>query len=66
MSWCEDPVFIRADYFDSGEYAEFYANDLGPTEGWPYDHIDWEKAADSLRVDYKQVAIRGETYYVRG
>jgi len=47
------------------DYAREYASDLGPTEGWPYDHIDWDKAADALKQDYKQVDYDGETYWVR-
>lgn len=64
-SYADDPEYLRDDYFDSGEYAEFLADGLGPTTGWPYDCIDWVKAADGLRPDYRQVEILGVTYYVR-
>ena len=64
-SYAGNPEYLREDYFDSGEYAEFLADQLGPTTGWPYDCIDWEKATDALRVDYRQVEILGVTYYVR-
>lgn len=64
LHWADDFTLVREEKFV--EYAEVYANGLGPTDGWPYDHIDWEKAADSLRQDYRAVEFRGETYLVRG
>lgn len=64
-SYRDDPEYLRDDYFDSGEYATFLADQLGPTEGWPYDYINWADATDALRQDYKQVEILGVTYYVR-
>ena len=47
-----------------------YAMDLaenihGGVEGWPFDCIDWEQAADSLRMDYSRVEYNGETYLYR-
>jgi hypothetical protein len=54
---------IRDDHFP--EWAEDYAGDMGPTSGWPYDCIDWTKAADALKQDYKRVDYDGATYWVR-
>lgn len=49
------------------EYAEELANDLYNLEShWPYNHIDWEAAAEELfRYDYTHSDLEGETYYVR-
>lgn len=30
---------------------------------WPYNCIDWEKAANELKQDYSTVDFEGETYY---
>lgn len=51
--------------FHFQEWAQDYANGLGETNGWPYDHIDWKKAAESLQQDYRQVPFSDETYWVR-
>jgi uncharacterized protein CbrC (UPF0167 family) len=47
------------------EYCEDYASGLGETKGWPYDYIDWDKAAAALRQDYGLVDFDGDTYLVR-
>ena len=62
--WNEDPEFIRHDWFWGG-YAEILAQQLGPVEGWPYDCLDWHKAAEALSYDYKQVRILEDIYYVK-
>ena len=59
----EQFTLIRDDHFR--DWAEDWAEGLGPTTGWPYDHIDWDKAADALKQDYGQVDFDGETYWVR-
>lgn len=65
VDWTENPEFIREDWLYGG-FCEFLADSMGsPTQGWPYDFIDWGKAADALAQDYKQVTILGDTYYVR-
>lgn len=65
VDWCEDPEFIREDWFYGG-YCQFLVGSMGdPDRGWPYDFIDWGKAAGALRQDYNVVEILGETYYVR-
>jgi hypothetical protein len=58
-----DWVLISDSHFE--EWCEDYANGMGPTSGWPYDCIDWTKAADALKQDYKQVSFSDETYWVR-
>jgi hypothetical protein len=30
---------------------------------WPFDCIDWTKAADALKQDYKPIEFDGETYW---
>lgn len=50
------------------EYARQTAEDLlprGSLSGWPFDYIDWERAADALQSDYSQIEIAGTTYYYR-
>ena len=51
------------------EYAEEFAADVtnswGRTEAWPFNHIDWEKAAEDLKEDYQEVEILGHTFYLR-
>jgi hypothetical protein len=59
----EDWLLIRDEYFE--QWCEDYANGMGPTDGWPYNCIDWAKAATSLKQDYKQVEYDGTTYWVR-
>lgn len=63
LDYCEDPIFVREDHFE--EFAQSLVADLGPTEGWPYDCIDWAKAAESLRQGYREFWIDCETYLVR-
>jgi hypothetical protein len=48
------------------EYAIELAEDIGPKmDGWPYDYIDWERAADALKQDFYNVDFEGETYWYR-
>jgi hypothetical protein len=56
-------LLIRDSHFEA--WCEDYASGMGPTSGWPYDCINWEKAATALKQDYKQVNYDGETYWVR-
>lgn len=58
--------FIDEDYFE--DYARELAYDLGAinhVEEWPASHIDWEAAADELRMDYTEVEFDGNNYLVR-
>lgn len=58
-------TLIREDIFP--EYAEELAEDLHGDAvrdaQWPFDCIDWEKAADRLRIDYGS-ATYGTTEYL--
>lgn len=51
------------------DYAWSLAEDMyGSTisyELWPFDHIDWEAAADALKIDYVEFDFEGDTYLVR-
>ena len=50
------------------EYAQQLAEDvgyIGPDTSWPFNHIDWESAADELRDDYTEFEWRGQTYLAR-
>lgn len=66
--WEFGEQLIRDSYFT--EYAQELADDLGMTrnaegQSWPYCHIDWEAAADSLKQDYTAISFDGVTYWVR-
>lgn len=64
--WEYGATLIKASYFT--EYAEEYAKDTGEvsdTDRWPYCHIDWEAAAESLLSDFSCVEFLGIDYYVR-
>jgi hypothetical protein len=60
-------TLVRESYFV--DYAQEFWEDTRdhdidvPT--WPYSHIDWQRAADNLQVDYTSVDLGGVTYYVR-
>lgn len=62
--WQYGATLIRDSYFE--DYARQTADDLGGVkEGWPYDYIDWERAADALLMDYTSIDFDGVTYWVR-
>ena len=57
--------FIDEDYFV--EYAKEFAHDIGAIDSdttWPATHIDWDAAADELRMDYTEVEFDGNSYLV--
>lgn len=57
-------TLIPEDEFE--EYARELADDLGTiSDAWPARCIDWERAADELKMDYTSVEFCGETYLVR-
>jgi len=59
-------TLIHEDYFT--EYAEELAYELGAVgrdAPWPASYIDWEAAAEALKVDYFEVEWQGETYLAR-
>lgn len=50
------------------DYARELADDIGAIDrdaGWPTAHIDWEAAADDLKIDYIETDFRGATYLYR-
>jgi antirestriction protein len=61
-----DPTMIADGYFV--DYARELAEDIGainPDASWPLSYIDWEAAADALRVDYVTVSYAGDDYLIR-
>jgi hypothetical protein len=57
---------IRDSYFE--DYAREFAEDIGAIKGdlgWPYDCIDWEKAARELQMDYSSFEFDGVTFWYR-
>ncbi|RQH02732.1 hypothetical protein [Paraburkholderia dinghuensis] len=56
-------VLVADHYFE--RYAQEVAADLGQTEGWPYDCIDWTRAIAAMQMDYRQLEFDGMTYWVR-
>lgn len=64
--WSCGETLIRNSYFE--EYAEQLAEDIGAISRdlqWPLDHIDWEAAADALKMDYTSVDFDGVEYWIR-
>lgn len=58
--------FINDLYFV--EYAQQLAEDTGAINRdaqWPNYHIDWEAAADELKMDYTSYDVGCETYWAR-
>lgn len=59
-------TLVRDSYFR--DFAQDEAEQLGlvtDDSRWPYTSIDWEKAADELRVDYDRAEFDGVTYWYR-
>lgn len=57
-------TLIRDSYFE--EYARDEADSMGiAIPGWPYNCIDWDKAAKELQQDYTRIEFDGVTYYCR-
>ncbi len=64
--WQYGATLIHEDYFTT--YAQDLAEDIGYIQrdvSWPYTHIDWDAAADELKVDYSEIEFDGHTYFVR-
>ena len=63
----EDGItLIHEDYFE--DYAQELAEDIGAIgkdNQWPLHCIDWDRAANELKVDYSEVEFDGQTYYYR-
>ena len=65
--WIHGSVLVRDSYFQ--EFAENEADELGlmneSSNSWPFNHIDWEAAAEELQQDYCEIDFDGVTYWVR-
>lgn len=64
--WTYGAALIHEDHFE--DYARQLAEDIGaidPDASWPASYIDWEAAADALKVDYTAVDFGGQTYFAR-
>lgn len=64
--WQYGATLILDAYFE--DYARQFAEDIGAINdehGWPMDYIDWERAADALKMDYSRVDVGDYTYWVR-
>ena len=65
-SWENGVVLIHDDHFV--EYAEDVAVVLGLIHdlySWPATHINWDKAAEHLQMDYNSVDFNGVKYWIR-
>ena len=64
--WEYGETIIRESHFT--EYAKQLADDIGAIDAnasWPLSFIDWDKAANALKMDYSEIDFDGVTYYVR-
>jgi antirestriction protein len=65
--WHYGERIIHEDYFT--EYAQELSDELSLSDGamaqWPFTHVDWEAAADELKMDYSVVGFNGIVYYIR-
>jgi len=64
--WKYGETLIRDSYFV--EYAQELAGDIGAIDknnSWPSRCIDWEQAAEELKVDYFSVDFDGVDYWIR-
>lgn len=64
--WSHGETLIRHSHFV--EYAEQLAEDIGAVSesaSWPNNCIDWDQAAEELKVDYMSVDFDGVEYWMR-
>lgn len=64
--WNHGETFISEDHFE--DYARELAEDCGYITDevtWPLNRIDWEAAAEDLKIDYTSFEFRGTTYWAR-
>lgn len=60
-------TLIRESYWEdyARDFAEgIYGGALADAQ-WPFNRIDWEKAASDLQIDYTSIEYDGVTYYYR-
>jgi chromosome segregation ATPase len=65
--WDHGATLVLDSYFE--DYARQLAEDIHGGEmrnaSWPFDHIDWNAAAEALKADYTEIEVDGESYWVR-
>lgn len=64
--WLHGATLVRYSYFK--EHAMNEAESLGlvsETDRWPMTCLDWDKAADELKMDYTSVEFDGIEYWVQ-
>lgn len=64
--WHDGATLILESHFE--DYARELAVDIGAArdlDSWPCNCIDWERAANLLKMDYTTLEFDGETYYTR-
>lgn len=64
--WKYGETLIRDSYFE--DYARELAEDIGAIDRnatWLNNFIDWEAAADALKMDYTSVEFGNVTYWIR-
>jgi hypothetical protein len=65
--WDYGIQFVKDSYFE--EFALDEAENIGAfnarENSWPYNCIDWKKAAEELQYDYSSVEFDGLTYWYR-
>ena len=66
VDWEHGEALIRDSYFQ--QYAEGLAESIGAIDrnaSWPLSYIDWEGAADALKMDYTAIMYGDVTYWAR-
>ena len=60
-----DETLIHEDEFE--DYAKSLAQDCCQADWtqWPFNCLDWERAASDLKYDYSEAELNGTTYYFR-
>jgi lipid II:glycine glycyltransferase (peptidoglycan interpeptide bridge formation enzyme) len=63
-SWNYGATLVRNCYFTT--YARELAEEMTDISNntWPFNHIDWEAAADALKMDYNEIEFDGVIYWV--
>ena len=64
--WPYGETLIRDSYFE--DYAQEFAEDcceMPKSDVWPLYCIDWERAANDLKMDYMSVDFDGINYWIR-
>lgn len=62
--WLGGETLIHEDAF-LDYMKEFHAETDRAHNNWPYNHIDWDAAAEEFKADFTCADTDGGTYYVR-